>query len=129
MKVKTSELIGAALDWSVAQAAEQEIHHEYVDDEQRKMLILKWQDYSRNEDFHQQKEWSPSTDWSQGGPLIEKYRVGFSVYSDQYSETHFASIGYPAQGSGSGQTHLVAAMRAIVAAKLGDEVDVPEGLV
>ena len=128
MKIKTSELSGVALDWAVAQAIEEEVHHEYVDSEQRKMLLSKWQDYSRNGDFSQQEEWSPSTDWSQGGPLIAKYLMDFCVEHPHTIGAALCDENGMYMNMLFGETHLIAACRAIVAAKLGDEVEVPEAL-
>lgn len=86
--------------------------------------------------------YSPSTIWSQGGPLIDKYQIRF--YGVQYLKGRGrgdyigATIGFAQTVSGEnaqewadvgiGTAHLVAACRAIVAAKLGDEVEVPEEL-
>ena len=70
---------------------------------------------------------SPSTNWNQAGPIIEREKI------DTYSQ-------YPCVGptiwygrrkgstKGVGPTPLVAAMRCYVASKLGDEVDIPEEL-
>lgn len=135
MKIKTSELSGVALDWAVAQAIEEEIHYEYVDDERRKMLISKWEDYSRNGDFSQQEEWSPSTNWSQGGPLIERFGVTVMKYDSSCIDEHKANL-WTAQLDGENMEQwcadspspLSAACRAIVSAKIGHEVDVPEEL-
>ena len=122
MKIKTSELNGVALDWAVAQAAERKL-----DTHQGKIgyYIDNW--YANvNSKFVQ---WSPSIDWSQGGPLIERFRIHLDmmIYGDivRYWEANLSDrAAYEI-----GDTPLQAACRAIVAAKLGDEVDVPEGLV
>lgn len=63
-----------------------------------------------------------STEWAQGGPIIE--REGLSV--TQFGGAWKAST--LRQPAVLGPTHLVAAMRAYVASKLGDEVEIPEGL-
>lgn len=68
-----------------------------------------------------------STDWSQTGPLIDKYKAGFAVYDYGYlcllahNDLH--------HGKGEGPDHLTAACRAIVSAHLGDIVKVPACLV
>lgn len=114
MKIKTSELSGVALDWAVAQ-----VSGEFV-------RIVKGVVKRR---FNFQGDWTPSTDWSQCGPLIEREQIDLEwdgvdgqAYWWKASHQDIAQfqIGY---------TPLIAACRAIVAAKLGDEVDVPEGLV
>lgn len=124
MKVKTSELIGPALDWAVATADGQEVNVGPG---------------SKQVDIHfapgLRQCWSPSTNWSQGGPLIDRYDVFFDKYPYDSPGFVVARIGIewpsgPNQFSvPSSPGRLIAAMRAIVAAKLGEEVDVPEGLV
>jgi hypothetical protein len=74
---------------------------------------------------------SPSTDWSQGGPIIEQEmrNHGFDVWRTEGMKECAASY---ARGVPSdyvfGPTPLIAAMRCYVASKLGDEVEIPEGL-
>ena len=113
MKIKTSELIGAALDWAVAKA--DGWSNDGLED------IVNGDKYPEH-DF--------STSWSQGGPIIDREDISTvregdaaewvaSLYdyaaSDWYLHTH-------------GPTPLIAAMRCYVASKLGDEVEVPEKL-
>lgn len=64
------------------------------------------------------KTWRPSTDWSQGGLLIEQYRIDLCPYTPQSNEAWHAMI----PGAGllewtEGPTPLIAAMRAFVASK------------
>ncbi len=75
--------------------------------------------------------WSPSTDWSQGGPLIEQEYVLLEPSGcDEWHAAHVTESedGAPGWSSEIGMSALEAAMRAIVLAHLGDEVDVPEEL-
>ncbi|MGQ3051087.1 MAG: phage protein NinX family protein [Roseateles sp.] len=71
----------------------------------------------------------PSTRWSQGGPLIERERITLHVAAGRtiaYVGAEFMSdevTSYVA--SGDGETPLIAAMRAFVTAKLGEEVELP----
>ena len=69
------------------------------------------------EDYH------PSTNWSQGGPIIERegitLRCGLHGWDAELEE--FDAISH-------GPTPLIAAMRCLVASKLGDEVEIPEEL-
>lgn len=113
--MKTSELTGAALDWAVAWC-------------ERKLITLLCGVMVRDNDgmlsptkSNPLVQWSPTTDWAQGGPIIE--REGITV-------TKANSKGWTAQDYtmhfwGTGPTPLVAAMRCYVAGKLGDEVEVP----
>lgn len=68
---------------------------------------------------------TPSTDWAQGGPIIEREHIGtyhFVLPEDGWAASVFDDPIYV------GPTPLIAAMRCYVASKLGDEVEVPEEL-
>ena len=108
MQIKTSELQGAALDWAVAKC--ERVEFTYEDHPHHEMF-----------DMHY------STDWSQGGPIIERegisvlYQTGVRMTASingQYEQ----SVGHRHKGN----IGLLAAMRCYVASKLGPEVDVPE---
>lgn len=111
--VKVAELSGSALDWAVAKAQGVEIDLPGSD--------VVWAKYAG--------AYSPSTDWSQGGPLIESQMVSLhcpqSTY-DIWAGWVIADKGEFCQG---GDTALIAVCRTIVAAKLGDVVNVPEELI
>lgn len=123
MKIKTSELIGSDLDWAVAVALG--AHGQETGSKTIKgckhWVIPGFVDPMRWDN------WTPSLDWRQGGKLIASNAIGFVghdadswlAFSSPCDETH----------QGIGSTHLIAACRLIVAAQLGDEVDVPEELV
>jgi len=126
IEMKATELIGSALDWAVAKA-------------------LGWVSYptdsiEQGDTWHMNPgtapfgpvmkvaDWRPSTDWSQGGPLIEKYRM------------HICPIVYDGMGMTQcwidgcdnrfiDSTPLIAAMRCLVDAKLGDTVQIPSELI
>lgn len=118
MKIKTSELTGPALDWAALVATGGD---KYALQRMLEMAMRMKSPVDVLGGFH------PSTDWSQGGPLIEARCVGFSYISDQWLATaDETSVGCGA--TEQGPNHLIAAMRAIVAAELGDEVDIPEEL-
>jgi hypothetical protein len=107
--VKTSELTGAALDWAVAKC---EGHTDSKD--------FAWY-YDRRNTFNF------STDWSQGGPIIEREKLTVAPYQDGgWLCTHPTDRWH---GNKSGPTPLIAAMRCYVASKLGDDVEIPEELV
>lgn len=118
MKIKTSELQGAALDWAAAQC---EKHMAAVHNTGRVFLIDRpWKDKTRIKWI---AEWSPSRHWSQGGPILE--REGLDILCEH--AMRWAAV--PARGvENYGPTPLIAAMRCYVASKLGDTVEVPEGL-
>jgi hypothetical protein len=111
--MKTSELTGAALDWAVAKCEGLSVTEKYYD--------LRFID-----------EYPFSTDWSQGGPIIERERLQVTT---ERGGTWICSIPFAVEIGGyrkyiftHGPTPLIAAMRCYVVSKLGDDVDVPEEL-
>lgn len=142
MKIKTSELTGAALDWAVAKC-DGEV---YGPPTFRKHLNGKGATVYKNSGLQQSGiPFRPSTDWAQGGPIIEQAGIALSMRYGSLLPNHvqdvwdalikpeFYSGGRPGSGVKkevikSGPTPLTAAMRCYVASKLGDEVDVPEEL-
>lgn len=116
--MKTSELIDLALDWAVAKCEGYEYNIESG-------LLYK---------FKEPHFFKPySTDWSQGGPIIEREWINISraalggwvstLFDDtaELLENSFKFRQY-------GPTPLIAAMRCYVASKLGEEIDVPKEL-
>jgi hypothetical protein len=103
--MKTSELTGTALDWAVAKCDGADW---WAAEEPRDGLFV---DYKRT------KRYSPSTNWAQGGPIIE--REGIDIYQ---SGVWIAEM--DCKHTTEGPTPLIAAMRCYVASKLGDEVDI-----
>jgi len=101
--MKTSELTGAALDWAVAKCEGQTYHG---------------------------PAWTkPSTDWAQGGPIIEREAISLQWVNESSWEAYISdSVGVYVEFSESGPTPLIAAMRCYVTSRLGDEVDVPKEL-
>ena len=67
----------------------------------------------------------PSTDWAQGGPIIER-EIDMLVKQD--SGLWLASVPDPKMPFVLGPTPLIAAMRCFCASKLGDEVEIPDEL-
>jgi hypothetical protein len=86
---------------------------------------------AHDHDFKAWKMWQTldySTDWSQGGPLVERERI--AIMPREEGDPWRAAVWLPPAGSGvmvygTGPTPLIAAMRAYVASKLGEEVDLP----
>ena len=69
-----------------------------------------------------------STDWSQGGPIIERERIMLMPFADGSYSADIGTVGHPMcgdpmpdgsgrQGYGHGPTPLIAAMRAFVESK------------
>lgn len=109
--MKTSELQGAALDWAVAKCEGSKVRVMSGVCHDAELLDMQVDGDTRI---------IYSTDWSQGGPIIERERIrldprgvwvaGHDSSNDEYT----------------GPTPLIAAMRCYVASKLGDEVELPE---
>jgi hypothetical protein len=62
----------------------------------------------------------PSTSWFEGGPIMEDAPINFTRKSERRGGGVFAS--YAATDGFYGETMLIAAMRAVVAATFGAEV-------
>lgn len=73
--------------------------------------------------------WNPSTDWACGGPIIERAEIQLMRMDSMHGLLRIPEpywVGHIAyQKPVAGDTPLVAAMRAYVASKFGDEVDAP----
>jgi hypothetical protein len=67
-----------------------------------------------------------STDWAQAGAIIEAWMIDVGTYRGAWrAARHVGS----APTYGYGPTPLIAAMRCYVASKLGDDIEIPEGLI
>lgn len=117
IEVKTAELIGYALDWAVGVACKDSELGLYPDI--RGFWLIG--------PFG--KPWNPSADWSQGGPLIEKHALEIIEAGNGWAGVKTWCYGEPIEWFPEGESHLIAACRAIVAAKLGKSVQVPEELI
>lgn len=105
MKIKTSALEGAALDWAVATCLGKE-------NTWGKAPFIPY-------DYHMGYRYSK--EWRIFGPIIEKEKIQI-----QYVNGAWRAI-LPTDEI-SGPTLLVAALRCFVASKLGAAVDVPDEL-
>lgn len=67
-----------------------------------------------------------STDWAQGGPIISRERISIS----HWTNVPIVHAYMPdSDWSSDGESALVAAMRAYVGPRLGNEVEVPDELI
>lgn len=116
MKIKTSTLKDAALDWAVWTAAGGAAA--YPGTASGKAFLKLWKGNSA-------KYIHPSTNWSQGGTVIE--REGINTYQTQ-DGTWQANLDYGMVDEAiyHGPTPLIAAMRCFVASRLGDEIEIPD---
>lgn len=131
MKVKTQDLTGIALDWAVAKCegsvtelAFDGIAYGFKLDGNLKVLAKGWAP---------SMSWYPSSNWAQGGPIIEREEIGLRMNVPCSPGRTWEGRPSPlAKGAGGkfgyGPTPLIAAMRCLVASKLGEEVEIPESL-
>lgn len=119
MKIKTSEATNLQLDYLVAQALGEKPKVNM--ESHGKVWYGTWltkDDYRRCPEY--------STDWSQGGPIIEREVIsviGFYPDPKQWN-AHQEGLHFFEDCP----TPLIAAMRCYIASKLGEEVDIPEDL-
>lgn len=117
--MKVSELSGAALDWAVSKCEGMGIE---FDDPRDPWLtrsgIAERPLYS----------FTPSSNWSQGGPIIEREIVSLDAENGRNRWKACAWRSDRDLQSAIGPTPLIAAMRCYVASKLGATIEVPEEL-
>ena len=129
--MKTSELTRHALNWAVGVA--EGIQWESDDPEvgmyhrrsRNDRLVLGALDYDIMEDWGL-TPYEPSTNWAQGGPIIERWEIDTAKAGVRTWRAKTVSIGRLYEGIGP--TPLIAAMRCYVASKLGAEIDIPKEL-
>ena len=105
--MKTDELTGADLDWAVAKC---------------EGVLMRWERSTHDE---APLEYSPSTDWAQGGVIIEREKIEVFIRDEKWFA--YSSLSKPEDFYG--ETPLIAAMRCYVASELGDEVEIPKEFV
>lgn len=118
MRIKTSELIGAALDWAVTTC-------EGLEPRICKIGVV----YDGPFDSVHRAEFS--TDWAKGGPIIEREWLHVVPWPNETDEElRWQCHQHDCIDTVTfGPTPLIAAMRCYVASKLGEEVEVPDELV
>jgi hypothetical protein len=116
--VQVNELSAAALDWAVLKSiggeADDELTHS------RKVWGT-WGDLSIPEHF------SPSYDWSQGGPLISRFEINIRHCKPFLMESWIEARTEIGKGTHL-DSELIAVCRAVVAHKYGDTVEIPSEL-
>ena len=116
MKIKTGELSGAQLDWAVAKCEPDDTLAVYFDEETGAPLC--------HDDWQDNQEFKPSSNWAQGGPIIELEGISLECRNGDWIASY---AGFPSLPYFSYEP-LVSAMRCYVASKLGDEVEIPAEL-
>lgn len=135
MKIKTSDLTGAALDWAVCAALAVQFNEGRVVKVCRhEATTPAWieRENSPGSAPHYHR-FGPSTAWAQGGPIIEREDIDVLRDGQEFGARKGSMHKHPHRdawvwSAQRGPTKLIAAMRCYVASQLGDEVDVPEEL-
>lgn len=113
-KIKVSTLTGALLDYWAAKANDEAPYIKQYFDNSKQCWIES-----------SDSPYSPSTDWSQGGPIIESENILFDALPDHGHRAYLRDkTGRPlCITDGWHTTKLIQAMRAFVSSKFGEEVD------
>lgn len=137
MKVKTSELTGAALDWAVAKCEGWESGKYMMSPDIRKDVNGKVIGIMVPKN-HEYMWFKPSTDWAQGGPIIEREGIELLCNLTETEAARFKSANADWQAfyrqrrateqRSYATTPLIAAMRCYCCSELGNEVEVPDEL-
>ena len=119
MKIKVSTASGPVLDWMVAKL----VGKSYVKGDT---------DYAPDGRIYQRGTAQPtgphySTDWAQGGPIIEREKISIRQWTNVPIVHAYMPVD-DAEWASDGASPLIAAMRCFVASKLGEEVEVPDEL-
>lgn len=131
-KVNVSALTGAALDWAVATCEGLPIQRDpmaFSAGSESGYWI--WDERTPTQTRYQLigREYSPSSNWSQAGPIMDAHDIFPSRY---YACAENNPNEYQA-GTGlawvRGETPIQAAMRSVVASVFGDEIEVPSALI
>ncbi len=118
--MKTADLIGPALDWAVAKC------------EKEAVVFARGAVRYKPGQFSDEAAYTPSTDWTQGGLVIDREDIALGHGNHGEAPEHRFSASklgtQPWAVMAEGPSKLIAAMRCYVASKRGDEVDVPQEL-
>jgi hypothetical protein len=118
MKIKVSEATNIQLNWLVGTLSQG------WSEEDALLWVQDDEEYQFN----------PTTDWAQGGPIIEREKI--SLQRLFFADGGYFAMWWPVDAHDQhdrmihieGETPLIAAMRCYVASNLGDEVEIPEEL-
>lgn len=124
-KYRVEELEGALLDAAVAKA--EGISSVKISRGKYCMAVLDRAKSARMDIYE------PSIDWSQGGPIVERERIvlghngigGWTAFIDGQIASSGSDVIVIGGRTEDGPTPLVAAMRAYVASKFGQDVELP----
>lgn len=127
MKIKTAELTGPALNWAVAMCEgwQPSAAHDAVG--KYPWLVKVGKDIDP-------KNYRPSTNWAQGGPIMERegidctFHPGISDTPGGEIKNYWTATHVDYYGEFESPSLLEAVMRRYVANEIGDEVEIPEEL-
>ena len=126
MKIQTKDLTGAALNWAVAKCESLLVSRSNGGS----LVFDSYQDCPPEGAVNDYNDgrwqcYHPSTNWAQGGPIIER-----EIIMLDYDAAHdWEARDFDSQQIlAHGPTPLIAAMRCFVASKMGAEIEVPEEL-
>lgn len=133
MIVETNKLSGVALDYAVAIA--QGATNFRFDTVSTYWVTLHGEDRALSSGWSENQNWNPSTNWRQGGPIIDCLDMQFWKWGgDPREEMQCAAT--PVKEDGGiryttyfGKSKLIAGLRAYVASTLGCEVEIPDILI
>lgn len=121
MKIKVSETTRIQLDWLVAKCEAEKLGKSYVPTPKGKFFIN-----SPMNPKGRLGAYSPSVNWAQGGPILEKMLKSGVTTWNFMGECFFELAEENILQNGS--TPLIAGLRCYCCSKLGDEVEIPEEL-
>ena len=119
--IKVSEATELQLDWLVAKAEGELRPIGNVLLQDGCLYLIEPGDYEHQDAW---RKYSPTTNWAQGGTLIE--REGISIYR---MTSDWSAAYNPSGATQDGPTPLTAAMRCFCCSKVGDTVEVPDELI
>ena len=133
MKIEIQDLTKSQLNWAVGAC---EGHPKAVDtsglDGPIVVCGFKQKMLHSNREGQEWVAYQPSTDWAQGGPVIERERITLDYDFDGQGLSLWTARKYAFDGTllwaEFGDTPLIAAMRCFVKSRLGDEIEIPEEL-
>lgn len=116
MKVKTAELSGVQLDYAVIKASNFPV------------MMHEGRFVTYDMEFDGYVVVQPSVAWSQCGTMIARFGMTVTPASSAMTDWMARFAESEKLYDGFGSTPQVAICRAVVASKLGDEVDIPDEL-
>ncbi|MDM9589638.1 DUF2591 family protein [Pseudomonas asiatica] len=119
IEVRVSNLSGEALGWAVGKAEGLDVYLEPPG-----YNGVPWRVFARyqGQAIEHTKRYNPWEDWALAGALVDKYRVCLDFKCGMWSALGDEWVA-------GCRTPLIAICRAVVAAKLGDTVQVPKELI